>query len=569
MVLAQAAPALNANIPQFAWAAISPELVLFGVGILALLLETAGEKRTQVSTMVLIVVGAAAAFAGWRTDEWVLAAMVGLAAIAQLALTLIWSERPRMLSAILTALGFAGALAATAWQWSAYSGSSFAIVDGQSFPVVGTASAIANMVAVDGVALFSRFTICIAGLLTVPLGYSYAEARRMHRGEYYPLLLFTATGMTLLASSADLIMVFIAVEILSLGLYILTAFARRDLNSQEAAFKYFILGAFSSALLLYGIALTYGVAGTTNIARAGVAFAALDAPAGLSLAALALLLVGFGFKTAIVPFHMWTPDVYQGAPTPITGFMAGATKAAAFAAFLRVFVGGFAALGWSWVPVIWVLAILTMLGGAVLAIVQKDIKRMLAYSAVAHAGYVLLGMSAVGGGPAAAREGVSGLLLYLFMYMLMSVGSFGVLSLFERRTRKAMALSDLRGIGRRYPVPAAMMALFLLSLAGIPGTAGFIAKFAVFRAAMHAGQEALVVVAVLSSVVAAFFYIRVIVAMFMEEPEVTETEIDDPELETTMGMTVGLSLAAAAVLFLGVVPGAVIDLASRAASFAG
>ena len=558
-VLAQAG--LNVEIPQFAWAAISPELVLFGVGILALLLETAGPKRVQSSFVVMGVLLAGCAIAAISTQETVLAGMVALAAVAQFALTVIWRERPRMLSAILTGLGFAGAFAATAWQWTVYAGTATAVVGTTSFPVVGTASAIGDMVAIDGVALFTRFTVCLAGLVTVMLGYSYANDRRMHRGEYYPLLLFAATGMTLLASAADLIMVFIAVEILSLALYILTAFARRDLNSQEAAFKYFILGAFSSALLLYGIAITYGVAGTTNIAQAGQAMSALDAPRALVLAAMAMLLVGFAFKTAVVPFHMWTPDVYQGAPTPITGFMAAATKAAAFAAFLRVFVGGLAALQWSWVPVVWVLAVLTMLVGAVLAVVQRDVKRMLGYSAIAHAGYVLLGLTAV------TREGVSGLLLYLLIYTFMSLGSFGVLGLLERRTRKAMALEDLRGLGRRYPVPAGMLGLFLLSLAGIPGTAGFIGKLAVFRAAMEAGQTALVVVAVLSSVIAAFFYIRVIVTMFMEDesPEAA----DAPELVTTPGLSTGLAFTAAVIVIVGVAPGALIDLARQAASVAG
>ena len=561
MVLAQVAQGTNLQVPEIAWAAISPELVLFGVGIVALLLETAGDRRPQAALLFGGLTAVAAGFAGWQTGEWTLAGMVILAAVTTIALTFIWRERPRMLSAILTALGFAGAIAATAWQWTAYDGGATAFVNGDSFPIIGTATAIGDMVAVDGVALFSRFTICVAGLLTVPLGYSYAEARRMHRGEYYPLLLFAATGMTLLASSADLIMVFISVEILSLALYVLTAFAKRDLNAQEAAFKYFILGAFSSALLLYGIALTYGVAGTTNIAVAGRAFAALDAPQAMVLAAMGLLIVGFGFKTAIVPFHMWTPDVYQGAPTPITGFMAAATKAAAFAAFLRVFVGGFGGLQWTWIPVVWVLAVVTMLAGAILAVVQLDVKRMLGYSAIAHAGYVLLGLTAV------SRTGASSLLLYLLIYAVTSIGAFGVLSLLERRSRKAMAMNDLRGLGRRYPVPAGMLALFLLSLAGIPGTAGFIAKLGVFRAAIESGQTVLVVVAVVSSVIAAFFYIRVIVAMFMEE--------EDPELAargelvTTTGMSVGLGLAAATVVVLGIIPGALIDLAKQAASFAG
>jgi NADH-quinone oxidoreductase subunit N len=537
-------------IPDIPWAAISPELVLFGAGILVLLLDTAGRDRVRASFLAFGVLAAGAGFAAYQTGEYTLAGMVALAAATQFALTIIWQDRPRMLGAILTGLGFFGGLGVSAWQWVVYSGGE----------VIATDSLLGSMAAVDGVALFTRFTICIAGIVTIPLSYAYLEERRIHRGEYYPLLLFAATGMTLLGSSADLLMVFISIEILSLALYILVAFAKRDLNAQEGAFKYFLLGSFSSAIMLYGIALAYGAAGTTNIAAMGRALAGIGAPQGLSLAAMALLLVGFAFKTALVPFHMWTPDVYQGAPTPVTGFMAAATKAAAFAAFLRVFVGGLGALQWSWQPIFWVLAAITMIVGAVLAVVQLDLKRMLGYSAVAHAGYVLIGLIAV------SRTGVSATLFYLLVYTFMSLGAFGVLGLLERRSRKAMALADLRGLGRRYPVLAGMFGLFLLSLAGIPGTAGFMAKLAVFRAGIEAGQTGLVVVAVVSSMIAAFFYIRVIVTMFMEDEP---AELATVEVPTSTGASIGLAAAAAAVVVLGIVPGVLIDLAARAASLTG
>jgi NADH-quinone oxidoreductase subunit N len=545
------------QIPDIAWSAISPELVLFGVGILALLLDTAGPQRLQASFLVFGFAAAGAGYIALSTEQSVLPGLVGLAALGQFALTAIWRDRPRLLSALLAALGFAGAIGVTTWQWGAYSGR---LVGADAATFVGTDSLLGGMVAVDGVALFTRVTVCLAGLVTVPLSFAYAEERRIHRGEYYPLLLFAATGMTLLASSADFIMVFIAIEVLSLSLYILAGFAKRDLNSQEAALKYFLLGAFSSALLLYGIALVYGVTGSTNIAEAGRAFSSLDAPQGMAVAAMALLIVGFGFKTAIVPFHMWTPDVYQGAPTPITGFMAAATKAAAFAAFLRVFVGAFAPLQWSWTPVLWVLAALTMLAGAILAVVQNDVKRMLGYSAVAHAGYVLIGFVAVN------RAGISGVLVYLLIYTFMSLGSFGVLALLERRNHKAMAIDDLRGLGRRDPVPAGMLALFLLSLAGIPGTAGFVAKFAVFRAGIEAGHAALVVIAVVSSVIAAFFYIRVIVAMFMED--VPEGVAAEAPLAPSTGMSAGIAFSAAVMVAFGtVLPFLLVDLADQAATF--
>jgi NADH-quinone oxidoreductase subunit N len=556
--LAQTAPEQILG-PQFAWAEISPELVLFGAGLLALLLDTAGVQRLQASFVALgvLVGGAGLALAQSSGRLLVPAGLIALGGLVQFVLATIWRDRPRLLAATLSALGFAAALGVTGWQWATYT------VRSAGQPFVGTASLIADMVAVDGVALFTRVTVCLAGLVTVPLSYAYLQERRIHRGEYYPLLLFAATGMTLLGSSADLILIFIAIEILSLSLYILSGFAKRDLASQESALKYFLLGAFSSALLLYGIALCYGAAGTTNIQMVGAALAA-QAPGALALAAMGLLLVGFGFKTALVPFHMWTPDVYQGAPTPVTGFMAAATKAAAFAAFLRVFASAFSALSWSWIPVVSVIAVATMLLGAVLAVVQSDLKRMLGYSAIAHAGYVLIGLIAV------SPDGVSGALLYLFIYAFMSIGSFGVLALLERRSHKGMALADLAGLGRRDPVPAALLALFLLALAGIPGTAGFIAKFAVFRAGVEAGQWPLVVVGVISSAIAAFFYIRVIVAMFMvPEPSGTGAQAGWARLEYPTGMVVALAASAVAVILLGLpLVGPAVEFARQAATFA-
>ena len=548
ILLAQAAPV----IPDIPWAALSPELVLFGAGILVLLLDTAGPKRATVSLGAFVLLVAAAGIAAQQTGEVVLPAMVGLGAAAQLALTFIWRDRPRMLGAILTAIGFLAGMGVTAWQWAVY---------GEGAGVIQTTSVLGDMVAVDGVALFTRFTVCLAGLVTVPLGYAYAEERRIHRGEYYPLLLFAATGMTLLGSAADLILVFIAIEILSLALYVLTGFAKRDLVSQEAAIKYFLLGSFSSAILLYGVAVAYGVTGTTNIAAMGREFALITAPTGLTMAAMGLLLVGFAFKTAVVPFHMWTPDVYQGAPTPVTGFMAAATKAAAFAGFLRVFVGALGPLQWSWAPAISVLAIATMLLGAILAVVQADVKRMLGYSAVTHAGYVLIGLLSV------SREGVSGSLFYLLVYTFMSLGSFGVLALLERRGRKALTIRDLRGLGRRYPIPAGMLALFLLALAGLPPTAGFTAKLAVFRAGIEAGFTALVIIAVISSIIAAFFYVRIIVAMFMDDEPADIALLPAPT--ATLGGSAGIAISAAVVVVLGVLPSFVVDLTRQAASFAG
>ena len=540
IVLAQA-------IPDIPWAALSPELVLFGVGILVLLLETAGDRRVVAATIVAGVLSAGALLAVLRTDEILLPALVILAALTQLALTYVWQRRPRVLSALLSALGLLATLGVVAWQWVVSS-------DGG---VIQPQSVLGDMVAIDGVALFTRVIVCLAALVSIPLGWMYLEDRRIHRAEYYPLLLIAATGMNLLAASADLIMVFVAIEVLSLGLYVLSGFATRDLTSQESAFKYFLLGAFSSAILLYGIALTYGVTGSTNIAEAGRALT-LAGGDPLTLAAMGLLLVGFAFKTALVPFHMWTPDVYQGAPTPVTGFMAAGTKAAAFAAFLRVFVGGFGPLEWSWVPVIWTLAVITMMGGAILAVVQTDLKRMLGYSAVAHAGYALIGLLSVN------ASGVGGMLFYLLVYAMMSVGAFGVLSLIERRQHRAVRISDLRGLWRRNPAPTILLGLFLFSLAGIPGTAGFMAKLAVFRAGLEAGQVTLVIVAVVSSVIAAFFYLRVTVAMIMDDEP--DDLVDAEPAVLTLGSQAGLAVTAAVVVALGVIPGIVVDLSANASS---
>ena len=540
IVLAQA-------IPDIPWAAISPELALFGVAIVVLLLETAGEQRVASSAAVAAVMAAGGLLAVTRLDDVVIPALVIIAALAQFALTIVWQHRPRVLSALLSALGLVATIALVVWQW----------VTATEGGVVQPQSLLADMVAVDGVALFTRVIVCLAALITIPLGWMYLEQRRIHRAEYYPLLLIAATGMNLLASATDLIMVFVAIEILSLGLYVLSGFATRDLTSQESAFKYFLLGSFSSAILLYGIALTYGITGSTNIAEAGTALTT-NATEPMTLAAMGLLLVGFAFKTALVPFHMWTPDVYQGAPTPITGFMAAGTKAAAFAAFLRVFTGAFAPLQWSWVPVIWTLAVITMLAGAILAVVQTDVKRMLGYSAVAHAGYALIGLVSVN------AAGVGGTLFYLLAYAMMSVGAFGVLSMIERRQQRAVTIDDLRGLWRRNPVPTVMFGLFLFSLAGIPGTAGFMAKLAVFRAGLEAGQVALVVVAVISSVIAAFFYLRVTVAMIMDdEPEEFASQ---PAAGLTLGTQAGLALTGAAVVLLGVLPGVVVDLSATAAT---
>ncbi len=574
IILAQIGGGLT--IPDFPWAALSPELVLFGVGILALLLDTAGKDRQQVSFLAGGVILACCGVAFWQNSGDVdsqvplLAGLIALGAVLQFALTGLWKDRPKTLGAILAFVGFTAALGVSIWQWTVYD-AQLASVEDPTQLFIGTRSYLNGMVAVDGVALFTRFSVCIAGMISIPVGFAYMEERQIHRGEYYPLLLFAATGMTLLGSSNDLIMIFIAVEILSLALYVMSALAKRDLNSQESAIKYFMLGAFSSAILLYGIALAYGVTGSTNIPEMGAALAGLSAPTGLVIASMVMMLVGFAFKTGLVPFHFWTPDVYQGAPTPVTGFMAAATKAAAFAAFIRVFVGALAPLQLTWGPVVIGMAVITMLGGAVLAVVQTDGKRILAYSAIAHAGYVAIGLVSIApvgidDRTGVGRQAVGAMLLYLLIYTFMSIGSFGVVALFERRLKKSLTLEDLRGMGRRYPAPSLALGLFLISLAGIPGTAGFTAKLAVFRSAIEAGQFGLVGVAVVSSVIAGFFYLRIMASMFVETESAASMMLADPP--RTSSAMVGIGVAAAAMVVLGVLPGTLVGLAQQAGTFA-
>jgi NADH-quinone oxidoreductase subunit N len=348
--------------------------------------------------------------------------------------------------------------------------------------------------------------------------------------------------MVLLAAASDLLVVFIALEILSLSLYVLAGETRR-LAAQEAAMKYFLLGAFSSAFLLYGIALCYGATGTTNLL--GIARASAD-PTGdgtLLLAGVGLLAVGFFFKVSAVPFHMWTPDVYQGTPTPVAAFMAAATKVAAFSVFLRVFAGALGGLVVSWRPVIAAVAVVTMLVGAALAVVQTDLKRMLAYSSISHAGYLLVGVAAAATVPA----GISASLFYLLVYAFMVMGAFMVVQYVSRlgpadddAIRERSSLDDYRGLARRHPWAAGLLAVFMLSLTGIPPLSGFWAKYYVFLAGIQAGLTWLVVVAVISSVISAFFYLRVLVVAYLQEPVGAEPEAA-PGRTPALGLALGLA----------------------------
>jgi NADH-quinone oxidoreductase subunit N len=382
--------------------------------------------------------------------------------------------------------------------------------------------------------------------------------------EVYPLATFAIGGMMLFVASNDLLIMFVALEVLSLPLYLISGMARRRrLLSQEAAVKYFLLGAFASAFFLYGLALVYGATGSVRLADIRSASLAEGTDVLLVLG-LALLVVGLLFKASVAPFHTWTPDVYQGAPTPVTAFMAACTKVAAFGAILRLLYVAFGTAEWTWRPLIYGVAIVSMVVGAVLGLTQTDLKRMLAYSSIAHAGFLLagvIGLSASGGD----GSGLAATMFYLLTYGFTTIGAFAVLTLVRDGDGEASHLSQWAGLASRSPLTAAVMALFLLALAGIPLTAGFTGKFAVFRAAIEAGAWPLTVVALLASAVAAFFYLRVIVLMYFSPPAADGPTVGVPGLPTTLV----LAVTTTATLVLGIVPGSVLDLAERAAIFVG
>jgi NADH-quinone oxidoreductase subunit N len=438
-------------------------------------------------------------------------------------------------------------------------------------------------VVIDGPALFLQGVLCLIGIASVFLlaerkldssggavvadaavvpGSAtdrHAAASTATQTEVYPLTLFALGGMLLFPASNDLLLMFIALETLSLPLYLMAGLARRRrLLSQEAAVKYFLLGAFSSAFFLYGLALLYGYAGSVRLGDLFAASQTASPDDPLLLLGLALLAVGLLFKVGAVPFHAWTPDVYQGSPTPITALMAAGTKAAAFGATLRVFYVAFPDVRWDWRPMLWAVAILTMVAGAVLAATQRDVKRMLGYSAIAHTGFILTGVVAVN--PA----GLSGTLFYLTAYGFATLGAFGVVSLVRGPDGEATDLSQWQGLGRRNPVVAGIFALFLLSLAGIPLTAGFISKFGVFAAATEGGAVPLVVVGVLSSAVAAFFYLRVVVLMFFTEAAPAGPTVAVPSIFTASAVALGVAVT----VVLGVLPQPLLTLTDAASVFA-
>jgi NADH-quinone oxidoreductase subunit N len=418
----------------------------------------------------------------------------------------------------------------------------------------------------DGYSLFFNLVFLVTAGLSLLVAIDYLGQNNLQRGEYYALLLFSTSGMMLMAAATDLIVVFLGLEIMSVALYILAGFNRGQLASAEAAMKYFILGAFASAFFLYGAALTYGATGSTNLSQIGAWLTGSGIPRipdPLALVGLSLLLVGFAFKVAAVPFQWWTPDVYQGAPTSVTAFMSVGAKGAGFAALIRVLHSGFGDFVYTadWAVAIAALATLTMTFGNVAALAQRDVKRMLGYSSIAHAGYILVGVAA------ASDAGVRGVLFYLLAYAFMNVGAFAVACVVERRGAFSTTLSDYAGLGQREPFLAAAMAVFMLSLTGIPPLAGFWSKLFVFRAAVEAGLSWLAIVGVINSAISAFYYLGVLVQMYMRDAVEAPSnplggEAQSKPVAVNLKAAVGTAvlLAMLVTLVLGVWPGPVADL---------
>ena len=413
-----------------------------------------------------------------------------------------------------------------------------------------------GFVNVDAFATFFRAVFILLAIFAALVSPEYLARRRVPAGEYYAIICFSTVGAMTIALSADLITLFVGLETMTIPVYVLAGIQRSDRYANEAALKYFLLGAFSSALLLYGFVWLYGIAGSTDFTAIATVLAAQGIATGPTIVALALVTVGLGFKAAVVPFHQWTPDAYDGAPTPATAFMSVGPKAAAFAAILRVLVGALGPLGADWAAVLAVLAAVTMTGGNIVALVQTNTKRMLAYSSIAHTGYILAAVAAAKAGPSAGAA----VLFYLFAYGLMNLGAFACLLYLDLEGTRGATLDELNGFARRAPLGALAFAVFLISLTGIPPTIGFVAKFVVIQPVLDAGLAWLAVVIALNAVLAAFYYLRVVVHMYMYEPEGAL-----PPVVGARGLSASLGIASLAVLVLGIVPNSLYEWAKAAA----
>ncbi len=415
-----------------------------------------------------------------------------------------------------------------------------------------------GMIVQDSFSSFLQIIFLGVGLVAIAQAHDYLQRKKILKGEYYTLLLFSTSGMILMAQAGDLIVVFLAIELLSIPLYILSGFARHETESEEAAMKYFLLGAFASSFVVYGIALVYGATGSTHILRILETTLLGIANYGLLLVGAIFILVGLGFKVAAVPFHMWTPDVYQGAPSSVTAFMSVGAKAAGFAALLRIFLAAFPSIAQDWAPIVMGVAVLTLVWGNVAAISQSNIKRMLAYSSIAHAGYILMVF------PAAVEVGlapdaISAALFYLFVYAVSNLGAWSVVLILEKANGGGLSIDDYAGLGAKKPGLALAMALFMLSLTGVPPTAGFVGKFFIFRSVMDAGLVGLALVGVITSLISAYYYLRVVVVMYMRDGE--------PETRSEGWLNATLWVTALGTFILGILPGPLLELAQRANLF--
>jgi NADH-quinone oxidoreductase subunit N len=464
-------------------------------------------------------------------------------AFAVIVWELITRTKSHTASAALTALGAFAALAATMATWTV------------------NVSTFGDAVVLDPFASFFKVIFLVALILSVSLSLRrISDSGTGAHSEYYALMLFATVGMMVMATGRELITIFLGLELLSMSLYILAGFFRGDTRSNEAALKYFVLGSVATGILLFGMSYIYGVTGSTHLQVIGETLRAH--PAALAdkalLVGLFMVIVGFGFKISMVPFHQWTPDVYQGAPTPVTAFMSAGPKAAGLAALIRVLVEAMPQLGHEWEILVAVFAVLTMTVGNLAALAQTNLKRMLAYSSIAHVGYILIGLVVSVGGE--ADRAISGIMFYLLAYTFMNIGAFAILIYLRREGTSHENLDDFAGLSRRSPIAALAMLIFLFSLAGIPPTAGFAAKLSIFYAAIQGGYYWLAIIGILNSAVAAYYYLRVVVAMYMKEPE--------GELASAAASPIlwaGIALALAGTILLGILPGDILEAARQSA----
>jgi NADH-quinone oxidoreductase subunit N len=411
-----------------------------------------------------------------------------------------------------------------------------------------------NLWIVDDYSTFFHVLFIFIAAVTILVSIDYLRRENMNHAEYYALLLFATAGMLVMAGSNELMMIFIGLEILSIATYVMAGFRRTDLRSNEAALKYFLLGSFASAFFLYGVALIFGAAGSTNLISISAALASSSVNSGLVYLSAALILTALCFKVAVAPFHIWAPDVYEGAPTPITGFMSVGPKAAGFAVMFRIFMTAYPMIQHRWTEIMWLLAALTMILGNVIAVVQPNIKRMLAYSSIAHAGYIAVAFTTN------STRGGAAALFYTLAYAAMSLGAFAIVTMLGRAGDEKVQLKDFAGLAAKRPGLAALLSLFLLSLAGVPGTAGFAGKFFIFRSAVETGRTGLAVIGVLTTVVSFYYYLYVIVQMYMREPGE-----DFADARMTPALVAALVVTGAITVYLGVLPSRVLEWTAIAA----